>query len=69
MNDTTLQVTGMSCGGCAGRVTRTLRELEGVHEVEIELSHGTVRIRHAPELLASALAERVTAAGYPSRLA
>jgi len=69
MNDTTLQVTGMSCGGCAGRVTRTLRQLEGVHEVEVELASGTVRIRHAPALLASALSERVTAAGYPSALA
>ena len=67
MQDTTLQVTGMTCKSCVARVNRALSTLDGVREIEVELRRGTVRIRHAPELTAMELAERVSKAGYPSR--
>jgi Cu+-exporting ATPase len=67
MQDTTLQVSKMSCQSCVARVNRALSSIEGVREIEVELRRGIVRIRHAPELTAIELAERVSAAGYPSR--
>jgi copper chaperone len=67
MQDTTLQVSGMTCKSCVARVNRALSGLEGVREIEVELSKGTVRIRHALELTAKQLAETVGRAGYPSR--
>jgi copper chaperone CopZ len=67
MQDTTLQVSGMTCKSCVARVNRALSSLDGVQEIEVELRRGLVRIRHAPELTATQLAERVSKAGYPSR--
>jgi copper chaperone CopZ len=67
MQDTTLQVSGMTCKSCVARVNRALSGLDGVREIEVELGRGMVRIRHAPELTAMQLAERVSKAGYPSR--
>jgi Cu+-exporting ATPase len=69
MQDTTLQVSNMTCKSCVARVNRALSSLDGVAEIEVELRRGTVRIRHAPELTAMQLAERVSEAGYPSRVA
>jgi copper chaperone CopZ len=67
MQDTTLQVSGMTCKGCVARVNRALSSIDGVHEIEVELRRGTIRIRHAPAITAMQLAERVSKAGYPSR--
>lgn len=66
--ETTLNVTGMSCGSCVRHVDEALRELEGVTDVAVELRAGRVRVQHdavaAPaESLITALAE----SGYPAR--
>lgn len=66
MQDTTLQVSGMTCRSCIAHINRALSALDGVREIEVELRDGIVRVRHAPELTAAQLAERITAAGYPS---
>lgn len=34
----TLQVTGLSCGGCATKVTRALTALPGVSDVQVDLN-------------------------------
>jgi len=67
MQDTTLIVSGMSCRSCIAHINRALSSLDGVREIDVELRSGTVRIRHAPELTATLLAEKLGAAGYPSR--
>lgn len=69
MQDTTLQVSGMTCKSCVARVTRALEQIAGVHEVEIDLRGGLARIRHAPELTSTQLAARITDVGYPARAA
>jgi len=40
MTSTTYQVTGMTCGHCAGAVTEELKNLGGVREVNIDLVPG-----------------------------
>ena len=38
-------VEGMSCGACAARIKKTLKAIEGVHEVEVNLETRAARIR------------------------
>jgi copper chaperone CopZ len=44
MSTTTISVEGMTCGGCANSVRAELSHLPGVHDVDIDLSRGTVTI-------------------------
>ena len=58
-----LQVENMSCGHCAGAVTRAVQEIDVAAKVEVDLASKTVRIDSATALapLKSAIAD----AGYP----
>jgi copper chaperone len=66
MQDTTLQVSGMTCRSCISHINRALTGLDGVREIEVQLRDGIVRVRHAAEVTAAQLAEAITEAGYPS---
>lgn len=58
-------VTGMSCGGCVSKVTRTLQSLTGVGHVDVVLSTGEVSAEFDPQhTSAGQLREAVVAAGY-----
>ena len=37
---TKLKVTGMSCENCVQSVTKTLRDVEGVHDAKVDLASG-----------------------------
>jgi Cu+-exporting ATPase len=67
MTDTNIQVSGMSCRSCVSRVDRALRALDGVHEVQVDLRAGIVRVRHTDGVTADTLADGITRAGYPSQ--
>lgn len=58
-----LQVEGMSCGHCVGRVTKSVQTIDSAAKVDIDLAAKKVRIDSAADLkdIASAIAE----AGYP----
>ena len=60
-----LKVTGMTCGGCTGTVTRALQAVAGVDDVKVSLSAGEAAVQYderltSPEQLKSA----VKSAGY-----
>ncbi len=60
-----LKVTGMTCGGCVGTVTRALQAVTGVGDVNVSLSAGEAAVQYderltSPEQLKSA----VKGAGY-----
>lgn len=62
---TTLTVRGMTCGSCVRHVGEALRALPGVHEVEVHLEAGEVRVLHDPGLApAAALTDAIQGAGY-----
>jgi copper chaperone CopZ len=44
MQTTSINVNGMSCGGCASKVTLAVRKLEGVRRVNVDLDTGAVTI-------------------------
>lgn len=58
------KVEGMTCGGCASRVTKAIQSLDSTAKVNVDLRSKTVSVdtRFAP----AAVAEAVTAAGYPA---
>jgi len=65
VEETTLQVEGMSCASCVGRVEAALKALPGVREATVNLATERARVRHLPDLVdARELIRAVEAAGY-----
>ena len=60
-----LKVTGMTCGGCTSNVTRALKAINGVGDVNVSLAAGEA-IVHFDERLTSLdqLKSAVSGAGY-----
>ena len=57
-------VQGMSCGHCAGAVTRELSALEGVTGVHVDLGAKKVTVGSTRELAEGEVREAVDEAGY-----
>lgn len=60
-----IRVTGMTCGGCTSNVTRALKAIPGVGDVNVSLAAGEATVQYderraSPEQLKSA----VKSAGY-----
>jgi Cu+-exporting ATPase len=64
---TRLIIKGMTCASCSQRVEKALTALPGVTEAQLNLMTGSALVRHSPEVSAQALAEAVTARGYPAQ--
>ncbi|MDB6182328.1 heavy metal translocating P-type ATPase [Paracoccus fistulariae] len=64
---TKIQIEGMSCASCAGRIERGLTARPEVTDVKVNLVSNSATIRHPPDLSPQALADAVTALGYPAR--
>jgi Cu+-exporting ATPase len=67
-SDTTLRldITGMTCASCAGRVEKALRRVEGVREASVNLATETASVT-APGVSPDALVQAVERAGYGAR--
>lgn len=64
---TTVNVSGMTCGHCVRSVTEELAELEGVESVDVDLVAGGVSpvvVTSTRELTEDELWEAVEEAGY-----
>jgi Cu+-exporting ATPase len=62
-------VAGMTCGSCVNRITRTLRKVDGVVRVKVDLRQETATVGRDPDLVSNAaLAAAVEAAGYEADL-
>jgi len=46
MQTETMTVTGMLCGGCPIKLSRALKEVTGVEDVQISLASGEVTVRY-----------------------
>ena len=62
--NTTIKVSGMTCGHCVNSVTEELKKIAGVSDVQVDLDSGKVEITSAAELTQSAIQEAITEAGY-----
>lgn len=65
MKETTLTVTGMTCGGCVASVQRVLSALPGVQSAEVTLTPGEARIVHDEARVGrDALVQAIVDAGF-----
>jgi copper chaperone len=63
MNQLTLNISGMSCGHCVGRVKNALKRLLGVEVGKVEI--GSATLSYDPALTSPVkIAAAVTDAGY-----
>ena len=61
---TTINVSGMTCGHCVSAVTMELSLLPTVTEVDVDLESGQVRITSDAALEPAQLATAIDEAGY-----
>jgi Cu+-exporting ATPase len=66
---TELQVDGMNCNNCAGKVTTALQAVPGIHSVTVNLAacHATVRWQTGANPNPAPLLAALDAAGYPAK--
>ena len=65
MREEILTITGMTCGGCVNSVTRVLKALPGVQQVEVTLVPGQAKVQIDESLVdIPTLKQAVTDAGY-----
>jgi len=57
-------IEGMTCNGCANRVTRALQEVPGVKSVRVSLAEGTAEIDAAEAIAPGSLIAAVEKKGY-----
>jgi copper chaperone len=70
MDQLTLTVTGMSCGGCENAIQRALSTLEGVSNVSASHRDNRVTLTYdAAKIDRAAIEKRIENAGYEVRAA
>ena len=61
----TLEIGGMTCASCVGRVEKALRKLDGVADARVNLATEVASVTYAPERVGlDDLSQAVTKAGY-----
>jgi P-type Cu+ transporter len=64
----TLAVSGMSCGGCAADLERTLARVAGVQQARVEFASGQATLEYDPSRTdVQALTAQIVAAGHQVR--
>jgi Cu+-exporting ATPase len=62
-------IDGMTCSSCVSRITRSIRKLDGVHSVKVDLGTDAASVAFDPARTSLvAIGEAVERAGYQPRL-
>ncbi len=65
METVTINVQGMTCGGCVASVSRVLKAVPGVDQVDVKLTPGQATVRYdAAKVTVPALKSTIVDAGY-----
>jgi copper ion binding protein len=60
-----IPVVGMSCDGCVAKISNTLRDLDGVKEVNVSLNEKVARVKYdAAVVNVPAIEKAITNLGY-----
>ncbi len=60
-----IKISGMSCAHCVARVEKSLKSLDGVKEVQVNLETGKAIVKYNPKKVEpSKLEDAVKEAGY-----
>jgi copper ion binding protein len=63
-----IPVEGMTCQSCVGRITRTVRKVDGVEAVKVSLGDDSATVRYDPARVpVTAILAAIAAAGYDAR--
>ena len=61
----TIPVSGMTCGGCAAPIDRSVKELDGVEAVEVDHLKGTVTVvRVTDRVTVEEIVEAINKTGF-----
>lgn len=58
------RVEGMDCAACAAKIDKAARRVDGVEDVSVSVTAGTMTVGHRAETDLEALARKVTSLGY-----
>jgi copper chaperone len=61
---TTLKIRGMSCQHCVMAVTKTLKEIEGLQNVTVDLEKGEAAFTETKPVDMNLIKDKVKKAGY-----
>ena len=64
MSTSTYNVAGMTCGGCAGKVTGEVELIPGVTRIDVDLATGGITVTSDEPVADEAVKEAVEKAGY-----
>lgn len=65
MEQTTLNIQGMTCGHCESAVNNALTELQGVENVQVNLNKGTAEVSYdSSKVSTETMKEAVEEQGY-----
>jgi copper chaperone len=64
LTTTSYQVTGMTCDHCVHAVSHEVGKVDGVHDVTVDLTAGTVTVTSERALDHAAVRDAVDEAGY-----
>lgn len=64
MSTSTYKVSGMTCGGCAGKVTAEISKVAGVSAVDVDLATGQVTVTSAEPVDEAEIRNVVEEVGY-----
>ena len=58
-------IDNLKCGGCANTITKSLKELDGVQHVAVDLGTTTVVVTANEKVTRAMLLEKLSKLGYP----
>lgn len=58
------ELTGMSCGGCVNNVKRTLLDIPGVEDAEVQLNPQKATVTMSKSINVDELQDHLNTAGY-----
>ncbi len=61
---TTFEVAGMDCAGCARKIERALRAVDGVIDVSLHHPDTVLGVLHEPRVSAAVIGAAVTSLGF-----
>ena len=61
---TRYRVSGMDCASCASKIDTAVRRMDGVADVSVSVTNGSVTVTHAESLGSDAIARQVSRLGY-----
>ena len=62
---TVIEILNLKCGGCANTVKKGIIDIDGIHEVLVNLNTSEVTIDSTDELVIKLVKEKLSSMGYP----